>query len=633
MSKKQFKTESKKILDMMINSIYTNREIFMRELISNASDAIDKLYFRSLTDPTIKLKQSDYEIKIDVDKTKRTLTISDNGCGMTKEELEDNLGTIAKSGSLDFKNDPNNKNKGVDIIGQFGVGLYSAFMVAKKVVVESRVYGSEQAYEWESSGADGYTIKPCEKSDNGTSITIFLKDDTDDEKYSDYLSEYTIKELVKRYSDYIRYPIKMLTEHSRLKEGKKEGDKDAYETISEYETLNSMTPIWKKDIKDVPEQDYAAFYKEKFHDYEAPLHVIRQKTEGVSDFTALLFIPTHMPYDFYTKNYEKGLQLYSRGVLITDKCKELLPDHYSFVKGLVDSADLSLNVSRETLQQDRQVRNIAKVVEKKITAELKKMQQEERDKYDQFFSTFGAQLKWGIYTSYGTNREELQDLIMFKSSFEDKYTTLKEYVSRSKEGQNKIYFAAGESVEKIKLLPQVESVVSHGYEVLYCIEDVDEFTIQVLKQFGDKEFLNVSQADLDLSTEEEKETLKKENEQAADLLKFMQDTLKDEVSQVKFVNTLSKHPVSLSAEGELSIGMEKTLSRMPSTKDENYKANLVLELNLNHPIVSRLKALFSEDKEKLAVYSKVLLSMGKLINGLPIEDPLKTSELVCNLML
>lgn len=478
MVKKQFKTESKKLLDMMVNSIYTHKEIFLRELISNASDAIDKLYFRSLTDDTVKLTHSDYEIRLSVDKDARSLTIADNGCGMTKDELENNLGTIAKSGSFDFKNDPENKNgKQIDIIGQFGVGFYSAFMVADRITVESRVYGSDEAYCWESEGADGYTINPCEKETFGTVITIYLKADTDDERYSDYLEEYRLRSLVKKYSDYIRYPIRMQVSHSHLKEG----TENEYETVTEDETLNSMVPLWKKGASDVTDEEYAQFYQDKYFDYEAPLKVIRQKAEGTSNYEAMMFIPAHAPFDYYSKDFEKGLQLYSSGVLIMEKCKDLLPDHFSFVRGMVDSSDLSLNISREMLQQDRQLRIIAKALEKKIANELSKMLENEREKYEQFFKAFSAQLKWGIYSSYDTNKDTLQDLILFKSSLEGNYVTLKEYVSRMKEGQEKIYYAYGDSVEKISLLPQVESVIGHGYEVLYLTEDIDEFALQMLR--------------------------------------------------------------------------------------------------------------------------------------------------------
>lgn len=630
MAKKQFKTESKKLLDMMVNSIYTHKEIFLRELISNASDAIDKLYFRSLTDSTVQLTHDDYEIRISADKTARTLTITDNGCGMTKDELENNLGTIAKSGSFDFKNDPEHKNgEQIDIIGQFGVGFYSAFMVADKITVESRVYGADEAFCWESEGADGYTIKPCEKETAGTVITIYLKADTDDEKYSDYLEEYRLRSLIKKYSDYIRYPIRMLTEHSHLKEG----TENEYETVTEDETLNSMIPIWKKTASEVTNEEYAQFYQDKYYDYEAPLKVIRQKAEGTSNFEALMFIPAHAPFDYYSKDFEKGLQLYSSGVLIMEKCKDLLPDHFSFVRGLVDSADLSLNISREMLQQDRQLRIIAKALEKKIASELKKMLENEREKYEQFFKSFGAQLKWGIYSSYGSNKDMLQDLLLFKSSNEGNYVTLQEYVSRMKEGQEKIYFASGDTVEKIALLPQVESVIAHGYEVLYLTEDIDEFTLQMLRTYSEKEFLNVCKENLDLSTDEEKEKLKSENEAAEELFKFMKESIGDGVSKVQFTNTLGNHPVSLSSEGNVSLGMEKALNKMPGAEEQHIRAEIVLEINIDHPLAAKLKELFESDKDRLATYSKILLAQARLVSGMSLDNPAEVSDLVCGLML
>ena len=630
MAKKQFKTESKKLLDMMVNSIYTHKEIFLRELISNASDAIDKLYFRSLTDDTVKLTHSDYEIRLAADKEARTLTITDNGCGMTKDELENNLGTIAKSGSFDFKNDPEHKNgEQIDIIGQFGVGFYSAFMVADKITVESRVYGADEAFCWESEGADGYTIKPCEKETAGTVITIYLKADTDDEKYSEYLEEYRLRSLIKKYSDYIRYPIRMLTSHSHLKEG----SEDEYETVMEDETLNSMVPIWKKSASEVTAEEYAQFYQDKYYDFEAPLKTIRQKAEGTSNFEALMFIPAHAPFDYYSKDFEKGLQLYSSGVLIMEKCKDLLPDHFSFVRGLVDSADLSLNISREMLQQDRQLRIIAKALEKKIAGELKKMLENEREKYEQFFKAFGAQLKWGIYSSYGSNKDMLQDLLLFKSSNEGNYVTLQEYVSHMKEGQEKIYFASGDTVEKIALLPQVESVIAHGYEVLYLTEDIDEFALQMLRTYSEKEFLNVCKENLDLSTDEEKEKLKAENEAAEELFKFMKESIGDGVSKVQFTNTLGNHPVSLSSEGNVSLGMEKALNKMPGAEEQHIKAEIVLEINIDHPLAAKLKELFESDKDRLATYSKILLAQARLVSGMSLENPAEVSDLVCGLML
>ena len=630
MAKKQFKTESKKLLDMMVNSIYTHKEIFLRELISNASDAIDKLYFRSLTDDSIKTKREDYEIRISVDKAARVLTLSDNGCGMTKEELENNLGTIAKSGSFDFKNDPSNKDKEqIDIIGQFGVGFYSAFMVSDKITVESRAYGSDEAYRWESTGADGYTIDACEKESAGTVIKLHIKEDTDDEKYSEYLEDYRIQALVKKYSDYIRYPIRMLTEHEHLKEG----SKDEHETVTEDETLNSMVPIWKKKSSDVTDEEYNNFYQEKFYDWEAPLKVIRQKTEGVSNFESLLFIPSHAPFNYYSRDYEKGLQLYSSGVMIMEHCKDLLPDYFSFVRGIVDSSDLSLNISREMLQHDRQLKSIAKAVEKKIASELGKMLENEREKYEQFYKEFGTQLKWGIYNDYGMYKDVLQDLIMFKSSYEGKYVTLKEYVSRMKEDSKKIYFASGESVEKISLLPQVESVIAHGYEVLYLTEDVDEFALQMLRTYSEKEFSNVCKDDLDIATDEEKESLKQENEKAKDMFDFMKDSIGENLNSVRFTNTLQNHAACLSSEGAVSANMEKVLSKNPGNDANRIKAELVLEINLNHPIAAKLKQLFESDKDNLKNYSKVLYAQARLISGLSIENPSEVSDLVCGLML
>lgn len=630
MAKKQFKTESKKLLDMMVNSIYTHKEIFLRELISNASDAIDKLYFRSLTDDSVKLKQSDYEIRLTADKDGRTLTISDNGCGMSKEELENNLGTIAASGSFDFKNNPQNKDKEeIDIIGQFGVGFYSAFMVADKISVMSKAYGAEEAYKWESSGADGYTVSACEKDTAGTEIVLHIKEDTEDENYSEYLDEYRLKALVKKYSDYIRYPIRMLTEHSKLKEG----SENEYESFSEDETLNSMIPLWKKNASEVTDEEYNAFYREKFYDWEPPLKVIRQKTEGVSTFEALMFIPSHAPYNYYSKDYEKGLQLYSSGVMIMEHCKDLVPDYFSFVRGLVDSADLSLNISREMLQHDRQLKSIAKAVEKKIAGELAKMLKDEREKYEEFYAEFGTQLKWGVYNDFGMHKDVLQDLLMFRSSNEKKLVTLGEYVSRMKEGQDKIYFASGESIDKIALLPQVEAVEEHGYEVLYLTEDVDEFALQMLRTYDEKEFFNVCKDELDLGTDEEKESLSKENENAKDMLEFMRESIGGKLQTVRFTNTLKKHAVCLSNEGMISANMEKVLSQNPGSEAADIKAELVLEINVNHPIAARLKELFEADKDKLADYSKIIYAQARLISGLSIENPAEVGELVCSLML
>ena len=635
MAKKQFKTESKKLLDMMINSIYTHKEIFLRELISNASDAIDKLYFRSLTDSSVTLSREDYEIRLAVDPEARTLTVSDNGCGMTKEELETNLGTIAKSGSFEFKRDQSasegDEDKNVDIIGQFGVGFYSAFMVSDDVRVESRAWGSDEAWCWQSSGTDGYTVSPCEKDAPGTLITLHIKEDSEDESYSDYLEDWQLRTLVKKYSDYIRYPIRMQVERSRKKEDSPD-DKPEYESYTEDETFNSMIPLWKKAQSEVGDEEYAAFYRDKFYDYEAPLKVIRQKAEGTSEYVALLFIPAHAPYDYYTRDFEKGLQLYSSGVMIMDKCKDLLPDYFSFVRGLVDSSDLSLNISREMLQHDRQLKAIARGIEKKITAELIKMQEAERDKYEQFFKAFGRQLKFGVYADYGMHKDTLQDLLLFTSSYEDKPVTLKEYVSRMGEAQKKIYYAPGAGIEQIKLLPQVEAVLAKGYEVLYLTEDVDEFALQIMQSYAEKEFSNVCRDDLDLATDEEKEALKSENDASAAMLTFLRDCI-GSVSAVRFTNTLQKHPACLSTEGEISIEMEKTLGKMPGAEDAPVKAELVLEINLNHPIADRLKTLYQEDLGKLEKYAKILYAQARLISGLELENPSEIGDMVVELMI
>lgn len=630
MAKKQFKTESKKLLDMMVNSIYTNKEIFLRELISNASDAIDKLYFRSLTDDSVKRNRDEYEIRITPNKDTRTLLITDNGCGMTKDDLENNLGVIAKSGSFDFKNDPENKEKEeIDIIGQFGVGFYSAFMVADNITVESKANGSDEAYVWESSGADGYTIKECSKDDAGTKITITLKEDTDDFKYSEFLEEFKLRMLIKKYSDYIRYPIRMMVSSQKLKEG----TENEYETIQEDETLNSMVPLWKKSAKDVTDEEYASFYQEKYYDYEKPLKVINQKAEGGVSFEALMFIPSHAPFNYYSKDYEKGLQLYSSGVLIMDKCKDLLPDYVSFVRGLVDSSDLSLNISREMLQQDRQLKAIAKAIEKKIAAELKKMLETDRENYNKFYIAFGSQLKWGLYSDYGMHKEILQDLVMFKSSDGLELKTLKEYVEKMKEEQKSIYFASGETVEQIALLPQVEAVTSRGFEVLYLTEDVDEFALSILGKYDDKDFVNVCKDNLDLATDEEKEALKKENEEAKELLDYLKESIDDNIHSVKFTNTLKDHPACLSSEGEISVGMEKTLNKMPGAEEGAIRAQLVLEINMNHPIAQKLKDMFENDKDELKKYSKILYAHARLISGLSIENPSELGNMVCDLML
>ncbi len=640
MAKKQFKTESKKLLDMMINSIYTHKEIFLRELISNASDAMDKLYFRSLTDDSVTLKHDDYAIWLTADKDARTLVIRDNGCGMTKDELENNLGTIAKSGSYDFKNQPasdtdSNEKKdateNIDIIGQFGVGFYSAFMVSDRITVESRSYGSDEAYRWQSEGVDGYTIEKCDKADFGTTITLHIKEDTDEESYSKFLDEWRIRELIKKYSDYIHYPIKMMVTKSRKKEDSPE-DKPEYEDYQEEETLNSMVPLWKRPASEVTSEEYNTFYREKFYDYEEPVKVIRQKSEGTPEYDALLFIPSHAPYDYYTKDYEKGLQLYSSGVMIMQHCKDLLPDYFGFVRGLVDSADLSLNISRETLQHDRQLKRIAGGIEKKIVSELKKLLESDRETYKRFFKAFGVQLKYGVYENFGANKDTLQDLIMFKSSFDGSEVTLREYVSRMPEGQKKIYYASGENVDQIALLPQVEAVVGHGQEVLYLTDDVDEFALQVLRSYDDKEFSNVCTDTLDITTDEEKEAIKKENDDAADMLDLIKADLDSKVTAVRFTNTLKDHPAAISSEGSLSVGMEKTLNSMPGS-DKTLKAQLVLDINVNHPIAARLKELYTSDKDRLARYSKLLYANARLISGMELENPAEYGALVTELMM
>jgi len=625
MRKKQFKTESQKLLDMMINSIYTHKEIFLRELISNASDAIDKLYYRSLTDSSVTLKRDEYEIVIKTDKDARTLTLTDNGCGMTMEELENNLGTIAKSGSYDFKKD-NADQSDVDVIGQFGVGFYSAFMVADKITVKTKPYGQDEAYIWESEGVSGYSVGNTEKIGHGTEICLRLKPDTDDDKYSEYLDEFKIRALVKKYSDYIRYPIKTDVTSSHKKDGS-----DEYETITELKTLNSMVPLWKKSAQEVTEEEYNSFYQDKFYDYEAPLKAISQRSEGISTFEALLFIPAHAPYDFYTKSFEKGLELYSSGVMITEKCKDLLPDYFCFVRGLVDSADLSLNISREMLQHDRQLKVIAKAIEKKIKSELLKMQENDREKYEKFFDAFGSQIKFGIYDGYGVNAEGLKDLIMFVSSKEKKLVTLKEYVANMKENQSAIYYACGETIDRIAMLPQVEAVTSKGYEVLFFTDDVDEFAVRMMHKYDDKEFKNICTDKLDITTDEEKEEIKNENEAYSDMLEFMKESIGD-VYAVRFTNTLGTHPVSLSSEGDVSVEMEKVLSKMPGADKSHVKAQTVLEINASHSIASRLKELFVQDKDKLKSYTKILYAQARLIGGLDIDNPSELSNLICSLL-
>lgn len=626
MRKKQFKAESKKLLDMMINSIYTHKEIFIRELISNASDAIDKLYFKSLTDNAVQLSRDDFKIQIDIDKENRALTLTDNGIGMTAEELENNLGTIAKSGSFNFKkeNADDENAQDISVIGQFGVGFYSSFMVADRVEVVSKAFGEDAAHKWVSSGADGYTIDESEKADAGTVITLYIKEDNENENYSQYLEEYKIDELVKKYSDYIRYPIVMEMSH-QVPDPEKEGE---YITEINMETLNSMVPIWRKSKSEIKAEDYNEFYKSKFMDYTDPLAVIHSKTEGQATFDALMFIPENPPYDFYSKEYEKGLQLYSNGVLIMDKCADLLPDYFSFVKGLVDSADLSLNISREMLQHDHQLKIIAKAIDKKIKNELNKMLKNDREKYEKFFKSFGLQLKYGAYANYGMEKDGLKDLLLFESSNGDGYTTLKEYVGRMADSQESIYYACGENADKIALLPQIDAIKEKGYEVLYFTDEVDEFAIQMLMEYDGKHFANICKDDLDLSTEAEKEAINKKNEESKDLLEKMKDSLGGQVTAVKLSNKLGSHPVSLTAEGYVSLEMEKVLNSMPGA-NQGVKAQLVLEINSNHPVAEKLAA---ADDETLAKYTKLLYASARLIAGLDLDNPTEFSDTIADLM-
>jgi molecular chaperone HtpG len=623
MKKREFKTESKRVLDLMINSIYTNKEIFLRELISNASDALDKLYYLSLTNKDIKVKKNDLEIKIDLDKEARTLTITDNGCGMTEDELENNLGVIAESGSLHFKEENEGKDD-VNIIGQFGVGFYSAFMVSDKVVVESKSYKDEDSHIWESTGVDGYTISKGKKETTGTKITLYLKKDTEDYNYSDFLTEYKIRSIIKKYSDYISYPIKMMVENTRKKE-----DSDEYETYTEEATLNSMVPLWKKDKKNIKNEEYNNFYQDRFHDYEEPLKVLHFNMEGNVNFTALLFIPSHAPYDFYSKEYEKGLALYTNGVLIMDKCSDLLPDYFSFVKGVIDTEDIPLNISRETLQDNKNIKLIAKSIESKIKKELLSMLSDERDKYEEFYKAFGMGLKFGIYNDYGINKDKLSDLVMFYSSKDKKLTTLKEYTERMKEGQESIYYACGESVDKIDMMPQVESV-KDKYEALYLTEYVDEFTIITLAEYEGKKFVNVSSENTDISTEEEKKHINEINDNNKDMLSSMKDLLGDSVKEVKFTSKLKNHPVCLTTEGEVSTSMEKVINSMPT--GEKIKASEVLEINSNHKIADKLKELYKDNKEEFEKYTKVIYFEARLIEGLPIDNPTEMSNLMCDIM-
>ena len=623
MKQKQFKAESKKLLDLMINSIYTHKEIFLREIISNASDAIDKLYFKSLTDDTVGISRDEFRILITLDKENRKIIISDNGIGMTAEELENNLGVIAKSGSQKFKTE--NTNENIDIIGQFGVGFYSAFMVSSNVKVISKAYGCDEANCWESSGADGYTVTPCEKAQTGTDIILSVSENTDEVNYDEFLDSYRISALIKRYSNYIRYPIMMEFTSSRPVEGK-EGE---YEDVTELRTLNSMLPIWKKSKSELSDDEYNTFYKEVFYDYENPLRVIHSKTEGQATYNALLYIPSHAPFDYYSKNYEKGLQLFSKGVLISDKCSELLPDYFNFVRGLVDSEDLSLNISREMLQHDHQLKLIAKTIEKKIKTELNKMLTTEREKYEKFFDTFGASLKFGVYSDYGIHKDELIDLLLFTSSNEKKYVSLKEYAERMGEQQASIYYACGETVDRIEMLPQVEKVKDKGFEILYLTDYIDEFALKTVMTYENRPFINICADDADFDTEEEKDSLKSQNSECADMFTFMNENLSDVVA-VRFTNKLKSHPVCLTNEGEISAEMEKVLNSMPGSK--GVRAEYALEININHPIADKLKTLYNDDKEKLVTYTKLLYNQARLIGGLSIEDPAEFSKLICELM-
>ena len=624
MAKKQFKSESKRLLDLMINSIYTNKDIFLRELISNASDAIDKLYYRSLTDKKLKVKKDKLEIFIEFDKDARTLTIRDNGCGMTKEELENNLGTIAKSGSLEFKENMTNEEKS-SIIGQFGVGFYSSFMVSDNIKVTSLSADSDKAYCFESSGVDGYTIEEATKKDIGTEILLHIKEDSDEFNYSKYLDEYELKTLVKKYSDYISYPIKMEVTHHELVDS----EKHEYKDTKEVEILNSMVPIWKKKKSDIKEEDYNNFYMDKFNDYDKPLEVINYKVEGMTSYNALLFIPSHAPSDYYTQDYEKGLALYSNGVMIMEKCSDLLPDYFSFIKGIVDSEDLSLNISRELLQESQSLNVIEKNIESKIRKELENMMKNDRDKYISFFKTFGVQLKYGVYNNFGMDKDKLKDLVMFYSSKHEKLISLAEYVSSMKDDQKEIYYASGSSISKIDSMPQVEQVKDKEFDILYLTDYVDEFCITALQEYEGKKFKNVSDGDLDLESDTEKEEIKKTNEDYSDLLKMMNDEIK-EVSEVRFSNKLKTHPVCLTTKGDVSIEMQKVFDAMPN--DMGIKAEKVLEINEKHPISEKLKKLYKKDKDEFKKYTKILYSEALMIAGLPIEDPAEVSKLICEVI-
>ena len=620
--KKQFKAESKRLLDLMINSIYTHKEIFLRELISNASDATDKLYYKALTENISEINKSDLTIDLAFDKENRTLTVTDHGIGMNKEELEEHLGTIANSGSFKFKNETESDD--IDIIGQFGVGFYSAFMVAKKVEVSSRAYGSDQGYTWVSEASDGYEIFETDNLPTGTTIKLYLKDNTEEENYDDYLDQYHIESLVKKYSDYVHYPIKMDVTTSKKKE-----DSDEYETYKEVITVNSMIPLWKRNKKDITKEEYNNFYSDKFFDYDKPLDVLHFNIEGNVNYNALLYIPSHAPYDYYSKEYEKGLQLYTNGVLIMDKCSELLPDYFSFVRGVIDTEDIPLNISRETLQDDKNIKLIAKSIESKVKNELLDLLKNNRDKYLEFYKAFGMQLKFGIYNDYGMHKDKLEDLIMFYSSGEKKLITLDEYVNKLKEEDKNIYYCAGETVDKIDMLPQVEGI-KDKHEVLYLTDYVDEFAIMAIHEYKGKTFVNVSNESTDLSTDEEKEKINKENTDNKDMLEEMKKVLEGNVEEVKLTNKLKSHPVCLTTTGEVSTSMEKVINAMPT--DEKIKANEVLEINASHKIVDKLKDLYKNDKDEFTKYTKVIYYEARLIEGLPIDNPTEMSNLMCDIM-
>ncbi|MEC0373595.1 molecular chaperone HtpG [Paenibacillus chibensis] len=625
MIKKEFKAESKRLLEMMINSIYTQKEIFLRELISNASDAIDKIYYKALTDEQLVFNKDDYYIRITADKENRTLTIADTGIGMTQEDLENNLGIIAKSGSLAFKNE-NEAKDGHNIIGQFGVGFYSAFMVADQVTVISKALGSDQAYRWESEGTDGYTIEPCEKDAVGTEITLKIKENTEDDRYDEYLEEYRLRSIIKKYSDFIRYPIKMEVTGHRPKEGEDGG----FEEYKEEQTVNSMVPIWRKNKSELTQEDYENFYAEKRYGFDKPLTYVHVKADGAVVYNAILFIPENTPFDYYTKEYEKGLELYSNGVLIMDKCGDLLPDYFSFVKGMVDSEDLSLNISREMLQHDRQLTLIAKNIKSKIKSQLQSLLKDDREKYESFFKAFGRQLKFGVYNDYGANKDVLSDLLLFTSSKEKKLVTLDEYVSRMPEDQKYIYYASGTSVERIEKLPQTELVADKGFEILYLTDDIDEFAIKMLMNYKEKEFKSVSSSDLGIEADADEAASEEEKAENKELFEAMSSLLSGKVKSVKASKRLKSHPVCLTAEGDLSIEMEKVLKSMPS--GEGIQADKVLEINVHHEVFQSLKDAFEKDREKLGLFTSLLYNQALLIEGLPLQDPVEFTNDICKIM-